>query len=375
VAGAAIRNFRIGPSLSNLIESGRPIRIRIESRSFAGPYWKAIPRYVSCRSRVVQRIRKVGSWSFHQKTDGNLSVYKSVCDIYRYVQAAMSTYCLEASPCMNRIHVTGSSVSRERSTSSYMHSSASEWYSYTQIHYRQLTTAVHSDNSRSVITGTVPVTGSSRICDKAAACLLFDFGVVQSRQHNGWWLWTTDSERRIRFITADDTGGRQQSPRLTTLCGLTVYKILSTLNRTSPGIDGVPYWVHKYCAIELAPVLTNLINTILNNGTPPSTWLKVLVTPVPKKTPPTDFCHLRRISVTPIMSRVTDHGRLYNIQASMHWSTYCPQILAASLAYWPNLWPLIVLIVNFFFGDNPPWSSFIPSTPSQNQCTLSLQSQ
>jgi len=27
VAGAAIRNFRIGPSLSNRIESGRPIRI------------------------------------------------------------------------------------------------------------------------------------------------------------------------------------------------------------------------------------------------------------------------------------------------------------------------------------------------------------
>ena len=38
VAGAAIRNFRIGPSLSNRIESGRPIRIRIESRSFAGRY-------------------------------------------------------------------------------------------------------------------------------------------------------------------------------------------------------------------------------------------------------------------------------------------------------------------------------------------------
>ena len=38
VAGAAIRNFRIGPSLSNRIESGRPIRIRIESGNVAGPY-------------------------------------------------------------------------------------------------------------------------------------------------------------------------------------------------------------------------------------------------------------------------------------------------------------------------------------------------
>ena len=41
VAGAAIRNFRIVPSLSNRIEYGRPIRIRIECGSFAGPYQKA----------------------------------------------------------------------------------------------------------------------------------------------------------------------------------------------------------------------------------------------------------------------------------------------------------------------------------------------
>ena len=47
VAGAAIRNFRIGPSVSNRIESGRPIRIRIESGSFAGPYQKAT--YAACK--------------------------------------------------------------------------------------------------------------------------------------------------------------------------------------------------------------------------------------------------------------------------------------------------------------------------------------
>ena len=91
-----------------------------------------------------------------------------------------------------------------------------------------------------------------------------------------------------------------------TTCEYEVYKILSTLKRTSPGIDGVPYWVYKHCAIELAPVLTHIINTVVNNGAPPSTWLKALVTPVPKKTPPTDLSHLRPIFVTPIMSRVTE---------------------------------------------------------------------
>jgi len=90
------------------------------------------------------------------------------------------------------------------------------------------------------------------------------------------------------------------------MCEYEVYKILSTLKKTSPGIDGVPYWVYKNCAIEMAPILTHLINKVVNNGTPPSTWLKALVTPVPKKTTPIDFSDLRPISVTPIMCRVTE---------------------------------------------------------------------
>jgi len=43
----------------------------------------------------------------------------------------------------------------------------------------------------------------------------------------------------------------------------------------------VPYWVYKHCAIELAFVLTHIINTVVDNATPPSMWLKPLVTPVP----------------------------------------------------------------------------------------------
>jgi len=71
-------------------------------------------------------------------------------------------------------------------------------------------------------------------------------------------------------------------------------------------IDGVPYWVYNHCAIELAPVLILIINRVVNNSAPPSTWLKDPVTPVLKKTPLTDFSHLRLISVTPIMSCVTE---------------------------------------------------------------------
>jgi len=101
--------------------------------------------------------------------------------------------------------------------------------------------------------------------------------------------------------------------------------MLSTLKKTSPGIDRVPYWVYENCAIELAPVLTHLINKVVNSGTPPSTWLKALVTPVPKKTPSINFSHLMPISVTPIMSRVTERlcfhrpaSRYLNIPPPLH---------------------------------------------------------
>ena len=36
--------------------------------------------------------------------------------------------------------------------------------------------------------------------------------------------------------------------------------MLSSLKKTSPGLDGVPYRAYKNCAIELAPVVTHLIN-------------------------------------------------------------------------------------------------------------------
>jgi len=61
-------------------------------------------------------------------------------------------------------------------------------------------------------------------------------------------------------------------------------------------------------AVTHTPVLTDFIYRVVNNGTSISTWLKTIVTLVPKNTQPTDFSHLRLrpISVTPVMSCVTE---------------------------------------------------------------------
>ena len=55
-------------------------------------------------------------------------------------------------------------------------------------------------------------------------------------------------------------------------CEYEVHSMLSSVKKTSPGVDDIPYWVFKHCAVELTPVVTYLIHTIVSNGTPPPTY-------------------------------------------------------------------------------------------------------
>jgi hypothetical protein len=95
------------------------------------------------------------------------------------------------------------------------------------------------------------------------------------------------------------------------------FNAFHSVKRTAAGYDNVPFWVFKNCAIELAPVVTHLYNLILTTSTPPSNWLKALVTPIPKNDEPRDY--LRPISVTPILSRLFERliVRIY-VLLSLH---------------------------------------------------------
>ena len=82
--------------------------------------------------------------------------------------------------------------------------------------------------------------------------------------------------------------------------------MLSKLKRTSPGDDGIPFWVHKECASELAPVITVLINYSLSKSIVPKQWRHAVVTPIPKTSVISGMNDLRSISVTSLLSRVTE---------------------------------------------------------------------
>jgi len=62
----------------------------------------------------------------------------------------------------------------------------------------------------------------------------------------------------------------------------------------------------RECSYELADIVALIINCSVISGTVPSYWLNALVTPVPKVAKPTGFSDFRPISVTPLISRLTE---------------------------------------------------------------------
>jgi len=85
-----------------------------------------------------------------------------------------------------------------------------------------------------------------------------------------------------------------------------IYRRLANITRTSPGPDGLPYWLFRKCSLVLAPVITHIINKSIISGTPPDSWKQAVITPVPKIPNPKAFDDFRPISVTSILSRLTE---------------------------------------------------------------------
>jgi len=77
---------------------------------------------------------------------------------------------------------------------------------------------------------------------------------------------------------------------------------LKAIKPTAAGSDGLPRWLFHYCSIELA----HIICKSLNSGIVPAQWKTAYVSPVPKTNKPKTLSDYRPISVTSILSRVTE---------------------------------------------------------------------
>jgi len=82
--------------------------------------------------------------------------------------------------------------------------------------------------------------------------------------------------------------------------------ILRQTRHTSSACDGLPSWLFRKSSVELTSVVTHIVNFSINLGQIPDMWRTAIVTPVPNVAHPYHCVDFRPISVTPILSRITE---------------------------------------------------------------------
>ena len=82
------------------------------------------------------------------------------------------------------------------------------------------------------------------------------------------------------------------------------YRESTQIKRTASGPDGIPYWIWKEFAYNLAPVVTHIFNCSLENHTVPDLWKLADITPLPKESNFKNCTQLRPISLTNVIMRV-----------------------------------------------------------------------
>ena len=96
-------------------------------------------------------------------------------------------------------------------------------------------------------------------------------------------------------------------PEGTRLPKISIFSVVNLLLKQKPtaaGPDDLPYWFWRDYAYDLAPVITTIFNTSLQNGVIPDLWKLANLLPIPKVSPLTECSQLRPISITNIIMRL-----------------------------------------------------------------------
>lgn len=90
------------------------------------------------------------------------------------------------------------------------------------------------------------------------------------------------------------------------LSEMDIHTALKKLKKTATGPDGLPYWFLKISADHISSPLTDLINESIKQSKVPKMWKCAAISPIPKVAKPTLPADYRPISITSILSRVTE---------------------------------------------------------------------
>jgi len=85
-----------------------------------------------------------------------------------------------------------------------------------------------------------------------------------------------------------------------------MFWILDSLKPTATGLDGLPAWFMRLGAPVFSRTLADLINLSISTSTVPTQWKRARICPVPKTSNPKHPSDFRPISVTSVLSRITE---------------------------------------------------------------------
>ena len=85
-----------------------------------------------------------------------------------------------------------------------------------------------------------------------------------------------------------------------------IFNCLDNLKFTASGLDGLPAWFLRLAAPIFAEPITNLVNKSVCTSTVPEQWKRALINPIPKAKNPEELGDYRPISITPVLSRITE---------------------------------------------------------------------
>jgi hypothetical protein len=85
-----------------------------------------------------------------------------------------------------------------------------------------------------------------------------------------------------------------------------IFRILDGLQKTATGLDGIPAWFLKIGAPFFSAAIADAVNLSLATGVVPSQWKTACILPVQKVAAPSSPADYRPISITPILSILTE---------------------------------------------------------------------
>jgi hypothetical protein len=86
----------------------------------------------------------------------------------------------------------------------------------------------------------------------------------------------------------------------------TIFNLLDKLKPTATGPDGLPSWFLRLSAPVFAAPLADLINKSIIHSEVPTQWKSSVIKPIPKVTHPSSPADYRPISITSVLSRLTE---------------------------------------------------------------------